>query len=472
MLASTGAGTSPATFFARLADHGRAQAFLWAETGLAVQERLSRPVLVGRGMVPSRAGGLPRGLLLGAVALDLWTGYATLRERARLTPDLIDAADWELQHRRGATRVRDGAATLGGVLIKAVQFASTRPDLLPAAYIPELAALQDRVPPRPWPEIEAAITRELGRPPGAVFARIEREAVAAASIAQVHRAWLPDGRAVAVKVQYPGLAALVEADLAALDGIVATIGRLEPAVRLGPIVDYLRETLPLELDFRREAAMSARLRAALAGRDDVLVPAPVDGLTTGRLLVSEWAEGIKITDTEALRAAGVDLAALARDLADLYTVQFLDLGLLHADPHPGNLLVAPATAGATGPRLVLLDHGLTVALPPTLVAALRSLVHALAVGDMMALTAALADAGLRLETEPDLTSLLGLVGIIFGEAGASAEDPLALGRRLGASVGAIPTDLLLVGRALGLLDGVARQLDPEFDALGLIARHG
>ncbi|HEV2582303.1 MAG TPA: AarF/UbiB family protein [Ktedonobacteraceae bacterium] len=144
------------------------------------------------------------------------------------------------------------ATSLGGVLIKACQFASTRPDLLPTTYIRTLAPLQDRMPPRPWPEIEKVITRELGRSPAGAFAEIEREPVAAASIAQVHHARLHDGREVAVKVQYPDIENLVATDLEVLELIVRAIARLVPSIQLHPIIDYLKETMPLELDFTND----------------------------------------------------------------------------------------------------------------------------------------------------------------------------------------------------------------------------
>ncbi len=231
------------------------------------------------------------------------------------------------------------ATSLGGALIKACQFASSRPDLLPAVYIRTLAPLQDRMPPRSWSEIEKAITRELGRRPADVFADIEREPVAAASIAQVHRARLHDGREVAVKVQYPDIENLVATDLVVLEQIVKAIARLAPAIQLQPIIDYLKETLPPELDFIHEAESMTSLRAALAHRPDALVPAALPELSTERLLVMEYIDGIKITDREALEQAGISPHEVARLLNDLYADQMLHLGILHADPHPGNLLV-------------------------------------------------------------------------------------------------------------------------------------
>jgi len=170
------------------------------------------------------------------------------------------------------------------------------------------------------------------------------------------------GRAVAVKVQYPDVENLVVTDLAVLEQIVKVVDRLAPSIKLRPILDYLKETLPLELDFRREAESMMRLRAALGYRSDVIVPAFFPDLSTGRLLVMGCIEGIKITKREALERAG-------KLLNYVYGDQMLRLGILHADPHPGNLLVQP------GPRIVLLDHGLTVSLAPSLVNALNRLVQ-------------------------------------------------------------------------------------------------
>ena len=157
-------------------------------------------------------------------------------------------------------------------MIKVCQFASTRPDILPTPYIKSLSKLQDRVPPHPWSEIAGVIRQELGREPDEIFEWIETEPVAAASIAQVHRAKLSDGREVAVKVQYPGIVNIIDTDLAVLQRIVALVVRLYPTIQLKPILEYLKETLPLERDFRREAAAMGELRNALRHRTDVVIP--------------------------------------------------------------------------------------------------------------------------------------------------------------------------------------------------------
>jgi predicted unusual protein kinase regulating ubiquinone biosynthesis (AarF/ABC1/UbiB family) len=246
------------------------------------------------------------------------------------------------------------------------------------------------------------------------------------------------------------------------------VARLAPSIELRPILDYLKETLPLELDFRREAESMMSLRAALAHRLDVIVPAFFPDLSTGRLLVMEYIEGIKITDREALERAGISPHDVARLLNYVYADQMLHLGILHADPHPGNLLVQP------GPRLVLLDHGLTVPLAPALVKSLNKLVQALTRGDFAGVGEALGEAGLRLEGELDITTLLNLAGVVLGHGpGETGEDVNAVGAGMQfvKSIGGLPTDLLMVGRALSLLDGITKQLDPDMDIVELAAHY-
>ena len=469
--ALTAGDTSVPALGARAADLARAQTFLWAAAGFAAGERLGR---AAPGEVPygfGTAEWLPRAMVIGTVAADLYLGYTILRERSRRTPRLVEEKDWELQHQRGATRVLDAAATLGGTLIKAAQFASTRPDLLPTAYTETLSSLQDRVPPQPWSVMEPAISRELGRPIHEVFDEIEPEPIAAASIAQVHRARLKSGREVAVKVQYPHVAGLIEADLSALERTFAVLASVEPGVRLQPIADYLHWTLPLELDFGREATAIENLRAALDDRDDVVVPEVVEELKSERLLVMELMEGVRITDRDALQKADIEPRKVAKLLNDLYADQLFARNVLHADPHPGNILVQP---GQDGPRLVLLDHGLTLDIEPDFADTLAGMVRSLREGDFGTLTENLAETGLPIDDDTDLDTLLGVVGVLLGTGESPGDKALDLGdfgRRLGASVGDIPPKLLLIGRAIGLLDGITRQLDPELDSLEIVGRY-
>jgi predicted unusual protein kinase regulating ubiquinone biosynthesis (AarF/ABC1/UbiB family) len=461
MALAAAAAQPPVSLLARLGETARATAFGCAEAGVMAQERLGR-VMRDEGVLPAVGPAwLPRAVVLVTVAADLLTAYTALEERARWWPSLATPADRSALHQRGAARLLETISSLGGILIKGAQFASTRPDLLPSPYITSFAGLQDRVPPRPWPVIADALTRALGRPLDEVFTTIDPQPLAAASLAQVHRARLHDGRVVAVKVQYPDIAELAGIDLAALEVIVDLLAQLAPTLRLQSIVTYLRQTIPLELDFRQEAIASARLRAALAHRTDVVVPAVIPELSSERLLVMDYVDGIKITDRAALLEAGIDPRRVAHLLNDVYAEQMLRHGILHADPHPGNLLVQP------GPRLVLLDHGLNGALSLALGRALASMVRALMAGDADAVRAILAQVGVAVDEHADLTSLLRLVGVTLGgeHAGATGN-----ARALGRSLSDLPVEVILVGRALSLLDGITRQLDPDLDVLAIVAQ--
>src|SRR5919201_2137533 len=410
MALTAAAPQPPVSLLARLGETARATAFGCAEAGVMAQERLGR-IMRDEGVLPAVGPTwLPRAVVLVTVAADLLTAYTALEERARWSSGLVTPAERSALHRRGAARLLETITSLGGILIKGAQFASTRPDLLPSPYITALSGLQDRVPPRPWPVIAEAMTRALGCPPDEVFISIDPQPLAGASLAQVHRARLHDGRAVAVKVQYPDIAELARIDLEALEVIVRLLTQVAPTLRLQSIVTYLRQTIPLELDFRQEALASARLRAALAHRTDVVVPAVIPELSTERLLVMDYADGIKITDRAALLEADIDPRSVAQLLNDVYAEQMLQHGVLHADPPPGNLLVQP------GPRLVLLDHGLNGALSPALGRALASMVRALAAGDADAVRATLAEVGVPVDEDADLTSLLRLAGVTLGEA--------------------------------------------------------
>jgi predicted unusual protein kinase regulating ubiquinone biosynthesis (AarF/ABC1/UbiB family) len=446
---------TPGQYVSHLSDAVRSNTFLWAETGLRVSERLNRIAPVGLA--------LSRTLVLGTVGTDLLTGYLALQNRARWFPWLVTPQDWERQHARGAQRLLDVATSLGGALIKAGQFASTRPDLLPAVYIEQLAKLQDRVPPLGWSEIETTIRTELGRPLSEVFSRVEQKPIAAASLSQVHRAWLKDGRAVVLKVQYPQINALVAADFEVLNRAANTVALFAPKIRLHSIVEFLKETIPLELDLQREAQAMSELRQALANRNDVVIPVSFPEYSTKRLLVMEFVEGIKVNDRPALEAAGINPSEVVRLLNEVYAEQVFHHHFFHADPHPGNILVQP------GPRLVLLDHGLTVRLAPALVKAMGEMVQALVVGDFEAVARSLKAAGLELPEGVDVPTLLHVIGVIFGGAGQQLLGKVS--SQLSETVGYIPTDLLLVGRALGMLNGISLQLDPDQETLKTVAAY-
>ncbi|MCO5975889.1 ubiquinone biosynthesis regulatory protein kinase UbiB [Ideonella oryzae] len=256
-------------------------------------------------------------------------------------------------------RLRLALEALGPIFIKFGQVLSTRRDLVPPDIADELARLQDRVPPIPAAQARRLIEQGLGQPIEAVFASFESEAVASASIAQVHFAVLKDGREVAVKVLRPGMLDVIEDDLALLHTLARWVERLSAdGKRLRPreVVAEFDGYLHDELDLVREAANAAQLRRNMADLPLILVPEMHWQWCSETVIVMERMKGIPISQTDRLREAGVDIPKLARDGVTIFFTQVFRDGFFHADMHPGNIQVSvdPATFG----RYIALDFGI------------------------------------------------------------------------------------------------------------------
>lgn len=380
---------------------------------------------------------------------------------------------WRRFHRDSAEAVYDAAVDLRGLILKGCQYLGARADLMPREWVEVLERLQDRVPPRDLPTVRRIVESELGRPLEAVFRRFEPRPVASASLAQVHEAVLRDGRRVAVKVQYPEVAELVRSDLANLRALFRAIDWLEGDFDLSALVDEMGRHVPRELDFLSEARSAERVAALFAGRSDIHVPRIHREWTTRRVLVMEFIDGIKITDRAALEAAGVDLPRVVRTLMEAWCEQVLVHGFFQADPHPGNLLVEP------GGRLVLLDFGLAKELPPEFRAQTLALLTALLRRDPEAMADVLMAQGFATrDGARDSLVSLSRVGLAVAAELAThgALDPKrleAIGEELLAEVRGkplvrVPGHIVLLGRTLGLLSGLARQLDAGVDPLHVV----
>ena len=401
----------------------------------------------------------------------IYVGYKLIQLTTRLGwPNA--RARYARHDRRSARAVYRMAIRLEGLPIKVCQFLGSRADVLPADYVTILSALQDRVPPRPLAVITDAIERELGRPWQEAFAELDPVPLASASLAQVHRGRLPDGREVAIKVQYPNIARLVAIDLRNFAVLVRVLARLEPDFDFRIVIDEVEKYVPRELDFENEAGNADRMRRALAVRRDVVVPAVVHELSTKRLLVMAYEPGVRVTDVDALRQLGLDPRDLAQRLLEVFCDQILVHGFFHADPHPGNILVQ------RDGRMVLLDFGLAKDLPPGFAAGIARLTMAIMSGDRAAVAAAFRALGFKTRDDSD-ESLWWLgeafLGWTIRNKRSYADQELVdlvnaeMPRIMRANpVVELPGDILLVGRVLGLLSGISKQLGSEVDVAAVL----
>jgi predicted unusual protein kinase regulating ubiquinone biosynthesis (AarF/ABC1/UbiB family) len=353
------------------------------------------------------SGTLPIPVLRTARALFMfWTIFASYGLHwlaAKVLGGKRIASRWERVHRNNARRLVNGFTRLRGVFIKVGQVLSVIGTFLPRAYGEALEKLQDRVPTRPFHEIEGRLCEALGDDPLSRFAEFDREPLAAASLAQVHRAVTKDGTPVAVKVLYPGIERLIRTDLGVLRSIMPVVGRIFPITRFERVLDQLAAMLARETDYANERKNMERLRAVFQGRKDVVVPRVVDELTNAGVLTMTFEEGTKITDFASLKKQDIDTEAVARLLTECYFSMLLEHQVFHADPHPGNFLVRP------GPTLVILDYG-----------AVEDVTQQLADGMRMVVLGAI--------TRDDEQVLAGLEGMGFVAEGGDRELLARVGR--------------------------------------------
>jgi len=402
------------------------------------------------------------------------------------------AARWA----RIARRYRSLATEMGGVLIKLGQFFSVRVDLLPPEVTRELAGLQDEVPPERFADVARQIEEDFGRPLAEVFPVIEPDPVGAASLAQVHRARLPTGQDAVVKVLRPGIDVLVETDLAAA-ALAIRLFKVSRRIRMRVDLDRLAEeivrTTRGELDLAAEGRHAEHFARDFAGDARVEIPAVLWAWSARRTLTLENVGFLKIGDLAALEQAGISRAEVARTLYRVYMEQIFVHHFVHADPHPGNLFVHPLPVAGEAPfrpgdpvppppgggdrpfRIVFVDFGMVATIPERLRAALREYAIGLGTRDAVRLVHSYVSAGVllpgadlrRLEEVHEAlferfwgVRIGSLREVAFSEATFFLREYRDLLYQIPFQV---QVDLLFASRAVGLLAGMATQLDPEFD---------
>jgi predicted unusual protein kinase regulating ubiquinone biosynthesis (AarF/ABC1/UbiB family) len=370
-------------------------------------------------------------------------------------------------------QLADDLEALGPTFIKLGQLLSTRSDLLPAPYLEALSRLQDQVEPFSFGQVEEIVTSELGVRLSKAFQDFESEPLAAASLGQVHLAHLRDGRAVAVKVQRPGIRQIILDDLEAFSEMAALLDRHTEVGRklsFSSLVEEFRRTLLRELDYRREAMNLVTLGKNLQAYERLVVPQPVDDYTTSRVLTMEYVRGTKITDLSPLARIDLDGCALAEDLCKAYLDQILIDGFFHADPHPGNLLVTEDG------RLALLDLGMVARIDPKMQEQLLKLLLALTEGRGHEAAQVALQIGTRLENYDDERFRREVADMVGSYQ--STNEPVKVGlivlglARQAVETGVRPApELTIVGKALLHLDDVARSLDPDLDPNRTVREH-
>lgn len=391
--------------------------------------------------------------------------------------------------RREAIRFRALAIRMGGVMIKVGQFLSSRLDVLPPEITDELVGLQDEVPPESFADIRALAERELGKPLAEAYEWVDENPLAAASLGQVHRARLraeaeAGFREVVVKVQRPYIESIVDVDLAALRRVGAWLMYYRPIREHADVPALIREfsaTVLEEIDYVHEAGNARTFFENFKADRKVHVPRVVESHSTKRVLTLEDVYAIKITDYDAISAAGIDRAQVARKLFDVYLVQIFEDGFFHADPHPGNLFVTPLSkkteTKSRAPRwqLTFVDFGMVGRLPEELRAGLREAVIALGTRDAARLIRSYRALGFLLPNA-DAQALEQASAVVFDRFWGMSMSELrnvrpSEVRDIGHRVRdvmldtpfQVPNDLLILARMLGILSGMCTGLDPNFN---------
>jgi len=366
-------------------------------------------------------------------------------------------------------RLRLALEELGPTFIKLGQLLSTRADIIPASFVQELAHLQDKIPCIPFEEIREQVERELGVPIEQRFSLVEPVAIAGASIAQVHRARLTTGEDVVVKVRRPGVTEAVETDIDILMGVALLLERHMARSDIYDPVAVVREfsyTIRREMDLSREGHAIERIRDNFAGDPTLYFPQVYWEATAKGVLTTEYMNGIKVSDLKAIDAAGLDRREIARRGAVAFLKMVLEHGFFHGDPHPGNVMILQNNV------ICLLDFGMVGRLDPGVKRYLTDVLSAVIRRDVDDLIDTIVAAGEANENLNKNALKKGLAEFIDGYLEIPLKE-IEVGRMLLEFIDLVSThrikvhpDLTLLVKVLVIVEGMGRELDPEFDMVG------
>ncbi len=392
----------------------------------------------------------------GVVVNEIYPGSAPL-EKLKKHPDGEHAATY--------VSIRQAITDLGPVFIKFGQILSTRSDLLPPGLIAELKRLTDDVPAVPFSEVRPALEEAFG-PLEESGITIEEEAIAAASLSQVHLATLADGRRVAVKVRRPGIEEKIEADLVILENLAERIEERYPHMRVyNPtgLVGEFSQQIRSEIDFILDGKNADQLRRNMKGVDGVVIPRVHWETTTHEVLTMEYREGVRIDDVDALRALHHDTRALCTTVFTAYIKQIFEDGFFHADPHPGNLLVSPKG------EVIFLDFGMVGVLRPQRRETYTRLLLAIADDDIEEVAACYRRLGVAI-TDVDADAFMDDTYAVFRQYRNVEANQFDMGLVLTQIPGIlrkyrliVPTTMMLVIKVIVMMLSVVERLDPTFN---------
>ncbi len=366
--------------------------------------------------------------------------------------------------RERADRLLESLLTLGPTCIKLGQLLSTRPDVLPPAFIDELSKLQDEVPPAEWEAAKEIIEEDLG-PVDECFEEFNRDAISGASLGQVYRAYIDD-RLVAVKVRRPNIESLIEADLPVIGFSLPILLRFiqdAQAFSLENLSEEFAKTIREEMDYSREADMLREIRSSFEGNDRVRIPEIVDPHSTGRVLTMEYVGGTKINDIEELDEKGIDRHELAETLQRTYLQMIIEDGVFHADPHPGNLAVRDDGS------IVFYDFGMSGRVDPFIQGKIVEFYIAVANQDIDAILDTLIEMG-TLSPEANREVMGDVMELAIADVRGEQIEQYRVNQIISQIENTIyefplrlPSNLALVLRVATVVEGVCVTLDPDFD---------
>ncbi len=407
-------------------------------------------------------------MILSIFFWDILLRHLGLRSMARRTA--------EHRYQRHARRFRMLATRLGGLWIKVGQFLSTRLDVLPKTVTDELAGLQDEVPSESFDAMRGKIESSFDRPLEECFQRVDAQPLASASLGQVHRARLPAGDEVVIKVQRPGIRDLIKIDMDSLQTVVRWVKRYPPISRradLDAIFAEFSQTVWQEVDYIAEAENARRFAEMFADDANVRIPKVYAQQSTREVLVLEDVYFIKITDYAAIEAAGVELDQVAERLLHTYFHQIFDENFFHADPHPGNLFVEPLGSGNW--RLVFVDFGMVGRITPEAKAGLRDAAIAIGTGNVDRMMQAYQRLGVLLPSA-DIDRIRDIEEAMLSRMwGKSMREIIQTHPQEMREIASefrdvlyempfqVPADLLFLGRCISILMGMCVGLDPGFN---------